>query len=109
MEKKITWVSYVRIWDPETKEYVQKDEPPTFEGKAKPLFFVVSDDLTMELAPVFLSKTTANEIAKRVNEDEPFFDRIPAVIFGQKYPRPLGMDVKLGVSKRRQLRDVRQS
>lgn len=108
-EEKLSWVTETRLWDPETKEYISKDEPPKFDSTAVVRFFVISDDKKYELAPVFHSQATAKEIARHSNTGEPFFDRIPAVMYGAAYPRTVGSDIKLGVSKRRQLRDVRQS
>lgn len=52
------------------------------------LYFVVFEDLGLELAPAFSHKYTAREVAINSFFGVPFFTMIPTVPYGTEYPRP---------------------
>ena len=51
------------------------------------LYFIVFDELRLELAPAFAHKITAHEIAINCYYGVPFFTMIPTVPYGTPYPR----------------------
>lgn len=50
--------------------------------------FVVFPSLGMEMAPAFMFKVTAHEIATNSMHGTPFFQMIPLVPYRSPYPRP---------------------
>jgi hypothetical protein len=52
------------------------------------LYFVVYEDLGVELAPAFHHRLTAGEIARQAYLGTPFFMMIPTVAYRTCYPRP---------------------
>jgi len=52
------------------------------------VYFVVYEDLGVELAPAFDHRVTACEIAMKAYLGTPFFMMIPTVPYRTAYPRP---------------------
>lgn len=59
-------------------------------------YFILYEDLGVELAPGFRHKYTAQEIAINAYYGVPFFTMIPTVPMGTAYPRPNLVMPKIG-------------
>lgn len=73
--------------DDEREEPVQGFYP--FQRGDK--WFAVDTARKIELAPVFDTEATAEEVGRKCFATEPFFDRIPCVPMGTEFPRPIGV------------------